>query len=219
MLVQFHDVRIATLPLGIVIFIVLLVISWRKKRSPSYLFCFAVFGAYILFALDKAFFPIVIDEMMAQANTFEGFLRAVNLIPFNFDFAFIPHMVWLQIVMNSLLTVPFGFGLNFVAPVRAKDFLWLSLAVGLGIETIQLIVGLLLGYPYRIIDVNDAILNALGVLIGYGIFRIFARLYLWAMQRLGIRHRGLAAYVYEVAKRTNATSTSPVFGDAVAPQS
>lgn len=199
MFVMLHGARITILPLGIMTLSVLLVMLWRKKHSPSYLFCFAVFGAYILFALDKAFFPIVIDETMAQANTFEGFLRAVNLIPFNFNFAFIPHMVWLQIVMNCLLTVPFGFGLNFVAPVRAKDFLWLSLAVGLGIETIQLIIGLLLGYPYRIIDVNDAILNALGVLMGYGIFRVFVRLYLWTAQRFSIKHRGLAGYVYDVA--------------------
>lgn len=219
MLVQFHDVRIATLPLGIVILIVLLFISWRKKRSPSYLGCLAVFGTYMLFALDRAFFPIIIDEMFAQTSTFEGFLRAVNFVPFNFDFGFIPQMVLLQIVMNVLLTVPFGFGISFVAPVRAKDFLWLSLAVGLGIETIQLIIGLLLRYPYRVIDVNDAILNALGVLIGYGIFRIFARLYLWAMQRLGIRHRGLAAYIYEVAKRTNATSKALVYEHAPVPRS
>lgn len=61
----------------------------------------------------------------------------------------------------------------------------------------------MLGYPYRVIDINDAILNAFGVLIGYGMFRIFAWLYLRVTQRFASKHRGLTAYIYDVARRAH----------------
>jgi len=87
--------------------------------------------------------------------------------------------------------VPLGFGLNFISRVRTRDILWLSITIGLGIEAIQFVVSLVLGYPYRVVDINDALLNAIGVLIGYGFFRAFAWLYLTITQRLKIEHRGL----------------------------
>jgi len=38
------------------------------------------------------------------------------------------------------------------------------------------------------VDVNDVLLNAVGVLLGYGIFRIFAWLYLMITRRFRINH-------------------------------
>ena len=59
---------------------------------------------------------------------------------------------------------------------------------------------LILRYPYRVVDINDVWLNAVGVLIGYGLFRIFAWLYrLVVPQRPGTKHGGLLAYLYAVA--------------------
>jgi glycopeptide antibiotics resistance protein len=101
-----------------------------------------------------------------------------------------------------LLTVPFGFGVNFVAHIRAKDLLWLVPAVGVGTEAIQFLISLPLRYLYRVVDVNDAILNALGLLIGYVTFRVFARLYRGLIQRFNVKTGGLAAYIQEVASRT-----------------
>jgi glycopeptide antibiotics resistance protein len=195
------DSGIDLLPAGVVILVALLIVLWRRQQHRSYLVCVAVFGIYVLFALDKAFFPIRISEAYADGMTPTQFMWSVNLIPFNFDFSFIPHIVMQQILMNVLLTVPFGFGVSFVARVQAKHILWIALAVGAGIETVQLIISLALRYPYRVIDINDAMLNALGVLIGYGLFRVFARLYISATERFGIARGGLAAYVHDAARR------------------
>ncbi|MBC7814767.1 MAG: VanZ family protein [Burkholderiales bacterium] len=150
------------------------------------------------------FFPIRIDATYSDGMTPAQFMRSINLIPFKFNLSELPNIVLMQIFQNVLLTVPFGFGVNFVAQVTAKRIFWLAAAVGLGIEAGQLIISLLLRYPYRIIDINDALLNASGILIGYGIFRVFAWLYLTATQRFGIKHWGLSAYIHNVASRTQA---------------
>jgi glycopeptide antibiotics resistance protein len=53
------------------------------------------------------------------------------------------------------------------------------LAFGLIIEAVQLIIGLLLGYPYRVTDINDVIANALGVWLGFALFGLSTRIILW----------------------------------------
>lgn len=185
-------------PLGLLILTVILIVLWRRKSRPARLFCGLVFSIYLLFAIDRAFFPIWITESEAVRDV--RFWSAINLIPFKFDLSELPNIVLLQIFQNILLTIPLGFGLSFVMRLRARDFLWLAVATGLGIEAAQLIIGLLLRYPYRIVDINDALLNAIGVLVGYVLFRLFARLYLSIIQRLGVTPTGLAAYLDEVAR-------------------
>lgn len=196
--------RIDIWPLGLVILGVLLVVLWRRTQSLSALLCLFIFGIYLLFAVDRAFFPIAISGSYAdEMRKVERVSSFINLIPFNFNFSEIPDIVFRQIFQNVLLTVPFGFGVSFVARLRAKDFAWLIPVIGFGIETMQVLISLLLRYPYRVIDINDALLNTLGVLIGYGSFRIFAWFYVWVVQRLGIKYRGLAAYIYDVASRAS----------------
>jgi glycopeptide antibiotics resistance protein len=132
----------------------------------------------------------------------------INLIPFNFNLSEIPEIVFRQMFQNILLTIHFGFGFKFVAEVRGRGFIWMVLAVVLGVELVQIVISLLLRFPHRVIDVNDAMLNTLGVLVGIGLFSVFARLYLWVTQRLGIPQGGLLAYIYEVASRTQMTRES-----------
>lgn len=194
-------VELSLLPFALVTLAVLAAIVWYRKRSLSYLFCFVVFGIYLLFAIEQVFFPIRTYDVYGGSVDDVRFDLGINLIPFNFDFSFIPHIVLLQILQNILLTVPFGFGISFLVPVRRKAAFWLALAVGLGVEAIQLAISVVLRYPYRIIDINDVLLNALGVWLGYGIFRVFARLYLWAARRFAFMRRGFGAYVLGVARR------------------
>lgn len=204
MQIELNDIRFPTWPVAAVVFIVRMIILWRRKHNLSYLICFAIFSFYLALAADKVFFPIAISGTYADTMRLQApFSAFINLAPFNFNFSLseMPDLVILQIVQNILLTIPFGFGVSFVVRLKPKDFLWLVPAVGLGTELLQLIIGLILRYPYRTIDINDAILNALGVLIGYVVFRIFARLYLWMTQRFAINLRGLAAYIAVVASQ------------------
>lgn len=196
-------------PLFVIALVVLLGVLWRRGHSLSYLLCCMVFGIYLLFALDKTFFPLQISGAYADSmREYGSFAQSINLVPFSFGPFGTFESTFTTLMLNVLLTIPFGFGINFILPIRAKSFIWLGFAVGLGIETAQLLISLLLRYPWRYIDVNDVLMNAVGVWIGYGLFRVFAWLYVMATERLGIRHWGLTDYVYAVASRVNGTLDS-----------
>lgn len=181
---------IHVLPVAVAILVIILAAQWRRRRSLSYLICCAGFGVYVLVVLEITLFPI---RVVGSEPYYSGarFVQGINLIPFNFDLSFIPHLVLYQIAQNVLLTIPFGFGVNGLTRLKTKTIFWLALAVGGGIESLQLLIGVALGYPYRVIDINDALLNALGVLLGYGLFRALARLYDGLRWRLGDGSRSM----------------------------
>ena len=192
---------------GVGILLILLIVLWRRKRDGSYLFCFSIFWMYLLILIGLTVFPIPIltdfkGSMWRQSTTF--ILTGINLIPFHFGglFSLHPNVIFREIVGNILLTVPFGFGVIFITPLKVKNIPWLAFTVGLVIETTQLLISIGLGVSYQGIDINDVILNAFGVVIGYGLFRIFAWFFLKIKLRFGINPKGFFAYVEVVADQS-----------------
>jgi glycopeptide antibiotics resistance protein len=118
------------------------------------------------------------DTMREYASREYASLPPVNVIPLYFG----PYAgftsVFIQSVQNVILTIPFGFGLNFITKVTSRFFFLLAFLLGFGLEFTQYLLSLLLRYSYRIVDINDVLFNALGVLLGYGLFRLFARMYI-----------------------------------------
>jgi glycopeptide antibiotics resistance protein len=203
MQIVINNMGIPIWPIGILVLIAVLAILRRRLHSLPYLAFFSIFWVYIMVGLDKTLFPIQINgtfvDVMRQAPLFSQ----VNLMPFYFSKYGLSPGGYFGILDNILLTIPFGFGLNFIRRLRPKDILWLSFAVGFGIESVQMLVTLILRYPYRVVDINDVWLNAVGVLIGYGLFRIFAWLYLLAVpHRPAFGQSGLLAFIYVVADRS-----------------
>ena len=98
-------------------------------------------------------------------------LNSVNWKPFFFGnmFTFAPYARH-EILGNLLLTVPMGFGIPLLTR-RSRRTIWMVLAGGIVFESAQLLISLAYGWAYRSIDINDAILNTAGALIGYGVFR------------------------------------------------
>jgi glycopeptide antibiotics resistance protein len=202
MQIVINDLGIPIWPAGILLLGGVLTVLWRRKHSLPYLIFFSIFWVYILFGLDKTFFPLQLNgnfvDVMRQAPLFSQ----VNLVPFYFSKYGLSLAGYIVILDNILLTVPCGFGLNFLRQLRLKEALWLSMGVGLGIEAMQFVITLILRYPYRVVDINDVILNALGVLIGYALFRILAWLYLSVVPQRSERKRGqLWAYLDDVVNR------------------
>ena len=188
--------------IGVVMLAILLAILWRRKRSPSHLFCFSVFWAYLLLVLRETLFPIPFLGGMDGMRTMQQatfVLSHVNFLPFKYFAFHNKYVVFREIALNILLTLPLGFGVSFIARLKSRGFLWLAFAAGLVIEIAQLVISLGIGGVYRTVDITDVILNAAGVLLGYGLFRIFARLYLAVTRRLGIEQHGLLACVHDVA--------------------
>jgi glycopeptide antibiotics resistance protein len=75
-----------------------------------------------------------------------------------------------ELVGNIGLLVPVGLLAPFICRrMTGKKALVLALASGLAIEGMQVL------FKVGIFDVDDVILNAIGVLIGYGIWRLATR--------------------------------------------
>jgi glycopeptide antibiotics resistance protein len=175
-------------------------VLWKRKYSVSYLFCFATFWIYLSFVLKETLFPIeIVPERAAILGGY--FADYINLIPFYFGRFARFDRTFPGVFLNILLTMPFGFGINFLTRLRPRSFLWLSISVGMAIESSQLLISLCLGYPYRVIDINDVICNAAGVLIGYALFRLFARGYILLSERFELTQPGLLGYFLEIAQK------------------
>jgi len=162
--------------IGLFVLVCLLSVFWRQKRRASYILFFSIFWLYLLIVISTVIFPIVINRGVGDAR----FSPNINLIPFYFGACSIPFSCLEGVIMNILLTIPFGFGINFLRRVRPKSFLWLAPTTGLVFEFSQLIISLTFKSRFRVIDINDVIFNSIGVLIGFAIFRVFA----WICQSL-----------------------------------
>jgi len=196
--------------IGILILVLLLSILWKQKRTLSHLIIFSVFWIYLLALVSVTIFPIPLPDagMFLAKQKIIFVLSHINFMPFKYlsDPYVNPYIFFLEIFQNVLLTIPFGFGVSFIAQFKARDFPWLAIAVGLAIEIAQLVISLSVG-GYRTVDITDVFLNAVGVLLGYGIFRIFAWLYLMTAHRFRINHKGLLAYIHNVARQTQAANS------------
>ena len=164
--------------IGMTILVILLPIVWWKKCSLLYLICFIVFWIYLLGVVSMTLIPFPLPLTGELRSSVSDILSRVNLIPFNFGGLFDLHSniaIW-ELGGNILLTVPFGFMIPFLMQVKGCQIPWLALAAGLSTELSQLAACLIIGANYRSVDINDTILNALGVMIGYSIYRIASQL-------------------------------------------
>jgi glycopeptide antibiotics resistance protein len=149
----------------------------RQKRGPGRIAGIVLFYVYLLLVLGAEFFPVPVGAHDRQS--LPDLLRSpnLNLVPFYFG----PHtdgferQIAAGCLLNLLLTVPFGFAIGFFRPLKSRDLLWLAPAVGLGLEFAQFLACLAFGGYYRSVDINDSLFNAVGIVVGYGLFRVFVK--------------------------------------------
>lgn len=151
---------------------IIMVVQRSKLVSPKTVVLLA-FGAYIIEALRRTLFPVPIDGIMAADFASLPFLANLNIVP----------IVGLlgqdsyQIIGNLLLGVPLGFGLPFLAPKLTRlRILAIAAASFTLIELTQLSIGVGIGFLYRVVDVNDVLMNVLGAALGILGFWLLARL-------------------------------------------
>jgi glycopeptide antibiotics resistance protein len=181
--------------IGFVVLGILLLILWKRKYSLSHLLFFSVFWVYLLFVIQVAIFPMVINSDPANAG-----LPSINLIPFHIDYcARELRSCMIEVGGNILLTVPFGFGINFLLKSKPQQILWLGFALGFGFEFLQWVVSLVGRSGFRSIDINDFLLNAIGVWVGYALFRVFAWVYIRVARHFKIEEKRFLADVYKIA--------------------
>jgi glycopeptide antibiotics resistance protein len=103
-----------------------------------------------------------------------------------------------DIFNNILLTIPFGFGIHFVARIKLRQVLCLTLLIGCSFEFTQLIMVLMFHVGLRSIDINDIILNTTGAFIGYGLYKLFGVIYYLIIQRFNLQPKHIFAYIGEI---------------------
>lgn len=157
---------------------VLGVLVWLRARrgwsTPRVLFT-GLFALYALKAVELTLFPIPMGDYMARTLSSGPFLRFLELVPLAGiveEGALTP-----AFVSNVALGVPFGFGIWFLdTSMTARRALLAGAAASTTVEILQLAVGALVGFMYRVVDINDVIANTLGVGLGIAGFLVFAAL-------------------------------------------
>jgi glycopeptide antibiotics resistance protein len=179
---------------GIAALIIVLIFLRRKNKSLLYMIFFSLFWLYLMQVVSVAVFPFPIG-ISAQ-----NFKPSINLIPFDFGFCD-PRGIeqcFRQIYENVLLTIPFGFGINFIARLKPRHIFWLAAGVSMTLELVQLAISLIFRTPFRVVDINDVLLNAAGVLLGYGGFRIFAAAYSFVIRQFQLQPAHLFACIHDI---------------------
>jgi glycopeptide antibiotics resistance protein len=158
----------------------------------------------VLLVIGVTIFPIPIfsgSNGMTLLERTVFILSRVQWVPFHYFSPHLSRVLVLEVLGNILLTIPFGFGINFLTSIKGQKILSLALSVGFLIEICQLLVSLLVGVAYRTVDVSDVILNASGVIIGYVLFRFFSWLYVSILRMFNLKPEGLFEYVFQMSRR------------------
>ena len=149
--------------------------AWRAVRGgqPAFVVAMrALFVLYLGWVAGATLFPLPVSAVAIAVES-AGRHVEVGLVPLasirdvllnGTRFA----QVWI-LGGNVVTLAPFGFLLPFAAPALAT---WRRMAVAallfpLGIELSQLGVSLVLGYSYRVTEVDDVLLNFAGILLGF----------------------------------------------------
>ncbi len=138
----------------------------RSADSPAAYLGLVALAAYLVVLLGLTLQPSTFDADSALRFNFRPFASigpALRLGPESFAFR--------QVVGNIVAFIPLG----LLLPLASSRLAWAwvplaGLALSVTIEACQLAISLAVGYGYRAADVDDVILNATGVLIGYSAF-------------------------------------------------
>jgi len=162
--------------LGVVFLIIFMIVAFIKKMPIGRKILWALCILYITGVISITIFPIIFDS-----ETMFFTEDVINLSPFSTIHELIfdnsnTETVLLQLVGNIIMCVPFGIAFPFI--IKHKNiFLYLIDAIifPVIIEIVQLTICLISNSFYRTIDIDDVILNFVGVLVGYFIYMILPK--------------------------------------------
>ncbi|NVP17652.1 VanZ family protein [Candidatus Gracilibacteria bacterium] len=166
--------------ISIPIYIILLVIFLIKRSKLKNILIYTIFYIYITSLLAVTLFPIPIAGLK-EISTY--ITDTNNFIPFNsiLDILLNKNLPLIikskQVIGNIIIFIPLGFLIPFIWKNKSNFKKTLSIGIfgTLFIETTQFIISIILGFNYKVTDIDDIILNTLGFIIGFCIFRLFKK--------------------------------------------
>jgi glycopeptide antibiotics resistance protein len=152
-----------------------LYIKSKEKKSIEYWIFRISFYIYLMMLINVAFFPIPIQkEVISVLKETNSNAKAVNITPFHSIIQTVKtnpsiELKLLQLIGNIVLILPITFYIPLVynRVNNLKKALILSIIIAILIEMMQFVIGRVIGYYYRIIDIDDIILNVFGGIVGY----------------------------------------------------
>lgn len=154
-----------------------------KHTSLKRFILLVCFSLYIMMFLKFVILPIwiifdanMLKEMPLTLNHF------IQYIPFYSIKAAIEAGTWpLQVLGNIIMLMPVPV---FLELFKGKTYsfwgiVWLGLKFSLAVELYQGIVILLTGYPSKIVDIDDVILNVAGVALAFFVLKALNRMKLY----------------------------------------
>lgn len=147
-----------------IFFILVFLMKFKYKKNNYFLFFFTILYIYIVYTIKKTLFPIYNTE-------FERLLFGpvkINWIP-------LKDSVNITSILNVIMTIPFGFFVPLLVKGSLKKIALLGFLFSLLIELSQLAIALVVGYSFRVVDVNDLIFNTIGSVFGYTLFVLFSK--------------------------------------------
>lgn len=159
--------------IGIISITLYVLISLFLKVKPKKIIISCIFIAYLTAVAIITLFPIIIDEKVEYFGNSTWY----NIIPFKTIIQTLQYGITTtaiaQILGNILMSVPFGvFVMLFLRNPKWWKMLLFALLLTVGIELLQMIIGLAINNMYRTVDIDDIILNVIGTYLGYGIYKI-----------------------------------------------
>ena len=151
-----------------------------RRRNKNYFkercILITCFIFYILMFIKFAILPIWIfidAEMLREMNI--SLNNYIQIIPFRTIIKTIEIGTWkLQLLGNILLILPIPIFIELFKgkKLSLKETIFLGFKLTISIELIQGLINLLTRYPNKVVDVDDIILNILGVIIAHFILKI-----------------------------------------------
>lgn len=145
------------------------------KKLLISIFVFIIYCAILIKIMVFKDMPTIrIGQLMLNFSGTNGG-HAPNFVPFK---TILPYLLGhkgliiagVNLIGNIALLVPIGFLVPFIYPnVKWKNSLIIAITAGFTIEIMQVVLGV------GIFDIDDILLNALGAMIGYWSFLIFAK--------------------------------------------
>lgn len=158
----------------LLIFVAPILALFRHKADKLRITAAFLLAVYTVFAVGMFFFPILYDTSMFKAAA-----PSVNLIPLHSILEYFQHFstetAVKQVVGNVMVFLPIG----FLIPILFAKFrhfaklVLLSFLLSVSIEMIQYLISAATHTPNRAADIDDVILNLMGGMLGFCLYRFF----------------------------------------------
>ncbi|WP_197483558.1 VanZ family protein [Paenibacillus elgii] len=173
------------MPLGVSLVIAVILTALHNistKNNVIKNLTLLIFYLHILVVISITLFPIPVQSNLLLSLNRGNIEPNMNFIPFKsiidiMQNSVSPFVAVKQIAGNILMCAPFGFyaPLLFQQLKSVIRIIISGILFGLCIELSQLIIGVGIGFFYRSLDVDDIILNTIGVILGYAFLTLLKR--------------------------------------------